>query len=206
MKKIFFIVLVAMFVFGISGTAKATVLAPGGFGTITNAYPSLWGSSVWKDSSTVNFSFSTVSGIVTQNVYLNSTGYLFVYDLRNSLSSADSIGEATVTTFTGFNTEVDGYGTGLDKAPYDSFRSISGGTIGWDYRIFGDAGLMPGMNSYTMWVQTDAQFYGPGQIHLINGGTHDVNLFGPAVPEPNSFMLLGMGILGLFGLGRRKRV
>jgi len=40
--------------------------------------------------------------------------------------------------------------------------------------------------------------------YLIDGGIGTGKVIGPTIPEPSSLMLLGMGILGLFGLGKKK--
>lgn len=204
MRKVFITMLVCLFSLGIASTAGATVLAPGGFGTITGA--GLPSGSVFQFGTVVPFSFPTLSGSLTQDVYLNSTGYLFQYRLT-SAGSTDAIGRMTLTDFTGFYTEVDGYLVAAgDDMPHSSNRSLSGGTIGFEFinSGAGDSGLAPGKSSYALWVQTDAKYIGAGQAHLINGGTHDLNVYGPAIPEPGTMLLLGMGIFGLFGLRRKK--
>jgi hypothetical protein len=208
MKKLLITVLVCLFTLGMVSTAKATILpVTGGFGTITNVGPSAgYGSGVIANK-TIDFVFPKVNGKLIQNVYLNSVGYLFTYQLTNKLSSVDAIVSMSTNDWDSFYTEVDGFLVNSgDDAPHYTLRQLSGDTIDFPFQdnLTHDFGLVKGATSYTLWIQTNAKYYGPGKVHLINGGTHDIDVFGPAIPEPGTMLLLGMGIFGLFGLRKKK--
>jgi len=215
MKKLLITALVCLFVCGISTTAKATVLTAGTSAPITPAYPTL-GSFVTTISQP--FTYDSINGIVTQDIYSNPTGLLFLYQVQNLNTSLGAPARMTVTNYAGFTTDADAYlgselgasiplnmVVGADLAHFVS-RDLTSNSLGYQFAQnapINDPGLMPNTTSGIMWIQTNAQFYGPGVANFINGGIVDVPVYGPVVPEPATMMLLGMGILGVFGLRRK---
>ena len=206
MKRILFTVLIGLFVLGFTSTAKAVTLNPGTAPLLTTpgTAPSLVG--FQATTGLITFSNNLYSGTFQEDVYQNATGMLFVYSFSNDASTQlkDSLSRLTAIDFTGFNTSADAYDSGGLHFPHYVDRSSSGSTIGFQFRSDTDGGVAPGESSAVLWIQTDAQYYTPGEVTLQNGHVETLRGFGPTIPEPSSLMLLGMGILGLFGLGRKK--
>ena len=202
MKKFLIAALACMMVLGISSTAKAVTLAPGAFGVpVTGGVPGPYGASVISGFSQL-VSYDSIILTLTQDVYLNTTGYLFLYKITRSDVSGNALGRFTTTDFSGFTTDVDAFTP--CQLPNTMDRSNLGDSIGFDYQSSG--GLNPGFNSATMWIQTNAQYLGWGTGNFINGGTTSIGLYAPTVPEPATLSLLGLGVLGLLGLRRKSRL
>lgn len=207
MKRLIIAALVSLFLVGVTGTAKAVVLAPGGFDSPTGVEPD-WGAFITSIS--VPIAYDSILGEVYQEVHLNGTGYLFGYQFENfeSPDSLNAIWRMTAANFAGFYTDVDAFTEDGEIMPIWLDRSFVGDSIGFQFLTFGPEGPIGGVNpgdiSAILWIQTDAKFYGLGSAHFINGGTEDVVLYGPVIPEPATMSLLGFGVLGLFGLRRKK--
>ena len=184
--------------------ASLTVLAPALFttpvslapgGTVTTFTPttsSFTGTEVAAYSAT--FSNAYENGSVHEDVYNNSGALDFYYQIVNNASSADDIMRVTVGLYTGFTTAVDYLLNGA-VAPSSANRQAAGDSVGFYI------GLAPGETTDWLEVATDASFYAPGTIALIDTHTTSLGGFGPAVPEPRPLRLLSAGLL-LIGIAR----
>jgi hypothetical protein len=110
---------------------------------------------------------------------------------------------------------VDGFGMPqlVDSAP-----GVSAATVGFTYNLPGIMPAMPvtpGTTSLVMIVETNARNFEPGDVSVFaSDGSTTVGGFQPAsakalrdapgVPEPTSFVLLGMGLLVLVGISRSR--
>ncbi|HUO09092.1 MAG TPA: PEP-CTERM sorting domain-containing protein [Phycisphaerae bacterium] len=189
----------------------AGIIAPGGFAPFGGPGTPASGTLLVSDTkpySGVNTASQVVfSGTETTKVYSNDPGngfggLTFVYQLINSSNSLDAIDRVSLSSFTGFLTDVEFAGTGT--APSFADRSSNGDIVGFDF--FG-ATLTPGATTTTLIIRTNALQYTPNTMSVTDGGTGVVASFGAAInggstPEPASLGIMSIG--GLLLLRRRR--
>lgn len=204
MKKLLIITLVVLSIaFGL-GTANAVPLAIGPTdyaisGSALGSLPSPIATSI------ASFDFGLpgelpMVGTVTEDIYRMPSGLLFTYVInRTSDGSLAVISRLSASIFSGFTTDAD-YDSGSSGVYAYNVDRHSASTVGFD--LYGALGA--GQQSRVLYIQTDALYYTTGYVSLQNGRTADLTMLGPtAIPEPTSMLLLGMGILGIFGLKRK---
>jgi len=201
MKRILITVLACFCVLGLTSTAKAITLVPG---EIINAP----GNNAPPAASTVASIIAApwvtlhATGTFSEWVYRNPTGLLFEYQITNNASSQvdDGVYEFTANDFSNFTTNVDAHP--LLPNPTQLYRTGGlGSTVEFDNRA---SPILPGTTGELFWIQTNAQYYNTTLDGITADTTANVAALGPTIPEPSTMMLLGMGILGLFGLRKRK--
>jgi hypothetical protein len=169
----------------------------------------------------VGFGFS---GTLTSTVWRNDatnpfgpTALTFTYLLTNDAASAHVIHRMTVGSYgtapTIFTTDVShepGGAAGVvptlaDRTTSDvigfSFASVIPGVPG----ILGH--IPPGGASKLLVVQTDAISFAPTFASVINGTVATVASWAPLtqIPEPGTWILGSLGLVGLIGVARRMR-
>jgi hypothetical protein len=172
------------------------------------------------DTYSANFSNTSESGTVYEDVYRNPDGDIdFFYQLENNPGSPqnpspDTISRITLGNFTGFTGDsVDyvedsgtvGANTDTDVPPYDATIQNNNSSVGFN---FGDEydDIAPGETSDWVEVSTNAKSYNAkGTFSIIDSYTTTITGNpGPATPEPSTVTLLFGGLLALIGVVRAR--
>ena len=212
MKKILIIALAVICVLGVSSSAKAYVLDP----VLSPSSLSSGASPIWANLSLVTQNLAipfvgTVSGgkvwftgTLDSKVYADSTlggNLMFTYQFTLAPNigpgNVDKVSITSIGDFSGFTTDADVNGV----AGYEMSRNTES-SVNFNSLTLG--GVAEGSTSPLYWIQTNAKSYTTGTTQLQGYGNTQIETFAPATPEPSSMLLLGMGVLGLFGLKRKK--
>jgi len=199
--------------------AEATPLPPGGSVPVTGTFfpgGTHLGSVYYEDQVSADLKVTVAAA-----VYRNAGGTLdFYYQVTNNspVPPGDQIHRLTGSSFVGFDTDVffvlngsaiacsacDG-GSFVDgtQEPETANRTLSGSVVGFNFPAGFD--VDPGESSFVLLIRTNATFFNTGVVSVINSGTVTRDAFQPAVPEPASLTLLGIGLLGTGAMMRRKR-
>ena len=169
------------------------------------------------------FTYSTTAGTntgtVESAVYQDADGGLdFYYQVTNAASSSTALARLTANSFLGFSTSLATILNGstltgttfIDGTfvPASGDSNANGSVIGFSFSPpFLTNEIAPGTSSVVMIISTDATKFGMGNASVIDGGAATVQAFQPtissSVPEPTTFAVLGLGLLGFAGLRRR---
>jgi hypothetical protein len=95
--------------------------------------------------------------------------------------------------------------TGTLTPAVSASLTSDGTTVGFGFTP--PNGLMPGMTSYALIINTNLTTFEPGLFSLQDGQTENFQGFVPAgpIPEPSTLSLLGTGLLAV-GAGLRRRM
>ncbi len=168
---------------------------------------------------------NTYSGTLISRVYTNDSdltnpygigSLTFVYILSNSPTSLHDLHRLTISSFAGFQTDVN-FSTSLPSGhlPTSADRNpLPGDVVGFNFPtsipglFVGNGPITHGETSAALVVQTDAVLWQPTLAAVINGSTTMVDSLAPLpiVPEPSTLALGGVAMAwALVAAYRRRR-
>jgi len=182
--------------------------------TFTNLPGTLLGTAVEQFTAYDGLHTARYSGELRSAVYRNAANKLdFYYQLSNSSGSAEAVARLTMTSFGGFTTDVgtrmDNWdGAGIFRTAVQNAVSADrdgGGTLGFQFGR-GPGTVGPGEVSATMVIRTNAVNYTLGTVttHSVAGYTMAAYAPSAQIPEPPSQALLGLSLVALAVIGRRR--
>ena len=153
----------------------------------------------------------TYTGTAISNVYFNEpanpfgAGFMtFTYEVYNTdpFPPPTNVVRITVSEFNGFGVDVSQIAINGSSVPASSAeRDGTGDVVGFNYSNppLGLGQIPPGGNSSLLIVHTNAPFFQPGLLSVIDGTTATVASLVP-VPEPAA-----LGVLAVAGLALARR-
>lgn len=213
--------LTAGWVLTFANAAQATIIISGQTEFATAEVPPL--NANLLDSKVVNLVAPTFTGKLYSEVYSGDEandlgGLTFVYWVENS--GPNSLARLTVSSFTGFETDM-GY-VPTDEDPdavlptlvdrslgADPLDETGGDVVGFSFigAPLGSGKIVPGKHSNLLIVRTNAEAYTVTTAAVINGSTANPASFAPTavIPEPSTLALASLGFVGLVGMTIRRR-
>ncbi|MEN9865894.1 MAG: hypothetical protein RL748_1484 [Pseudomonadota bacterium] len=182
-------------------SAWATDIPPASSQAVT-IVPTFFGGTL-LDTAITQVSTPSYTGWARTAVYDSGTGLDFYYQFSNDATSRSGIERLTAFDYGTFT--VDAYQTtaafGIFVPGTENIDTVDRGTlgvIGFNFLPTGTTKIEPGKSSFTGILRTNAHHYTTGSFGIIDGYAANAVGFAPAVPEPETYamMLLGIGILG----------
>lgn len=197
-------VLIAALGFAVASVARAegTPLAPGTFGP---PLPSSFGGTLLLDSGSNTFSSGGLAGTLFWEVWSDSANSVLVgneFAYHFVVTGSEPVHRMTVNNWDLALTNVATSPFAGDGTPATSAdRSLSGGTIGWDFA----GSVLPGGASSWLVVFTNGTTINPAIASFIDGASVSVSTVS-LVPEPDTYAMIvaGIGLLGFIARRRRR--
>jgi hypothetical protein len=202
-------VLVSSLVLLSSGELYAALLPPGAVQNAVGENNPVGGTLLFS-TGLLPFASATFSGSLGSQVYNNDASnpfgpnaLTFVYQLIENAGSPDPIDRLTVSSFTGFQTDVSFTPVPGPTAPSTVSRSLNGSVVGFEFNQPGFP--LTGVATPVV-IQTNATNWAPTLASLIDGSATSVASLAPSaiIPEPATMALLA-GALALLASPRRQR-
>jgi hypothetical protein len=193
--------------------ASASFMAPGA-SLSASPEPDPIGGIVVGTTGPVPFATASYSGTLDSSVISGDAsnpfgGLTFTYLLTNSAVSTGEIDRLSINDYAGFLVDASYQVPTAGLPPTLMNRSGLGDVVGFNYvgAPVGAGVLTPGSSSALMVVQTNATLFAPTLVSVLNGLGTMVSSLGPAVPEPCSLVLGGIGtaVAAIFRSRRRSR-
>ncbi len=182
-------------------SAWATNLPPS-TSQVPATVPGFFGGTLIDQAATHVFT-PTFSGWARTAVYKNTAGFFdFYYQFSNDPGSTNGVNRLTGFDYSGWNVDVfqtsTAFGifqTGTNDVD-TADRDLSG-VVGLNFSPATGGKIAPGTSGYIGIFRTNAPSYEEGAFGAIDGFTINAPGFAPAVPEPETYamMLLGVGVL-----------
>jgi hypothetical protein len=157
----------------------------------------------------LGFSGMLVSSVYRGNQY-GDDALTFTYQLSNDASSANVLHRLTVSSFETFLTDVSIQSAGSapsNIAPTLADRSTAD-VVGFSFlENFGQGPIPAGGQSALLVIETNSTVYTASTASIIDGTTANATTWAPlqAIPEPGTWALGIIGLMGLAGMVRRNR-
>ncbi|MDQ3623913.1 MAG: hypothetical protein M3463_15730 [Verrucomicrobiota bacterium] len=173
-------------------------------------------SGTFDTSPTFGLQGTYISAVVQNGATLDFYSQFSVLSAAASHDPLDGISRISLVSFGDFLTDVSydstgatatslGLGVQGNQAPSSADRSLSGGTVGFNFAVAGGGEVVAGETSNWLRVGTNATAYTQGVIGFINGGAGSGSngIFTP-IPEPATG-LFGLALLGIVTAARPRR-
>ncbi len=148
---------------------------------------------------TASYSGTLDSTVISGDAANPFGGLTFTYRLTNSAVSSGEINRLSVNDYAGFFVDASYQAPTAGLPPTLMNRSGLGDVVGFNFvgAPIGSGVLIPGTTGALLVVQTNATLFVPTLAAVLDGLGTMVPSLGPAVPEPCSVVLAGIGIVAV---------